>query len=90
MMQRIDPPIPLKTVKGNALAHFILDYGCEEDLFWVCFMDATGECWTFRNRDIRAYPNITMGRECVSPFYDPKDVAFKQVTPAGLEPTRSD
>ena len=62
MVTRIDPPIPILTPKGKALAHFLIDYGFEHDLYWVCFQDETGECWTWNNKDIRAQNNITAGR----------------------------
>lgn len=62
MITRIDPPLPLKTPKGKAMAHFLIDYGFEHDLYWVCFQDETGECWTWSNKDIRAQTNITAGR----------------------------
>ena len=59
---RIDPPIPLMTPKGRAIAHFLIDTGVENDLQWVCFQDETGECWTWENADIRARVNKTIGR----------------------------
>ena len=59
---QLDPPLPLRTPKGSALAHVLIDYGPEHDLVWVCFQDDTGECWSWSNRDIRAHKNITMGR----------------------------
>ena len=62
MIVRIDPPLPLNTPKGKALAHFLIDYGFEHDLYWICFQDETGECWTWNNKDIRAQKNITAGR----------------------------
>lgn len=61
-MIRLDPPIPLDCPKGSCLAHFLIDYGVETDLQWVTFIDATGECWTWSNRDIRGQKNITIGR----------------------------
>lgn len=61
-MLRIDPPLPILTPKGPGLAHFLLDYGVEHHLQWVVFQDETGECWTWQNPDVRAQPNITMGR----------------------------
>jgi hypothetical protein len=76
MILRIDPPIPLITTKGKAYAHFLVDYAIDDDFFWVCFMDDSGECWTFRNKEVRARKNVTLGRENISPFYDPNDVAF--------------
>lgn len=62
----MNPPIPLMTPKGRALAHFLLDYGPEHDLMWVCFQDDTGECWTWENAYIRARVNATMGRTKMS------------------------
>lgn len=59
---QLNPPIPLMTPKGEALAHLIIDYGIEHDLCWVTFIKETGECWAFRNADVRACKNITIGR----------------------------
>jgi len=61
-MLQLNPPIPVITPKGNAMAHTLIDYGIEHNLLWVCFQDATGECWTWSNKDIRAQSNITLGR----------------------------
>ena len=61
-MLQLDPPIPLDTPKGKALAHFLVDYGSEHHWLWVVFMDDTGECWTFENTQIRAQHNPTFGR----------------------------
>lgn len=70
MIIQLDTPIPLDTPKGKALAHFVIDYGIEHDLQWVCFIDTTGECWTFRNPEIRAQNNITYGRKLKKPAED--------------------
>jgi hypothetical protein len=59
---QLNPPLPIQTPKGPAVAHFLIDYGIEYNLMWVCFQDETGECWTWSNRDIRAQKNITIGR----------------------------
>ena len=61
-MLQLNPPIPLDTPKGPALAHLVIDYGPEHNLLWVCFDDANGECWTWDNSKVRAQKNITMGR----------------------------
>ena len=58
---RLDPPISLDSPKGPCRAFFLIDYSTEDDLVWVCFVDATGECWSFRNPEIRLCKNITMG-----------------------------
>ena len=59
---QLNPPLPLTTPKGSALAHFLIDYGPEADLIWVCFQDDSGECWSWANPEIRAQKNVTMGR----------------------------
>lgn len=76
-MLQLDPPIPVVTPKGKALAHGWIDNGVEHDLQWICVQDSTGEWWTWKNPDIRAQKNITHGREHISPFYNPTDMAFK-------------
>jgi hypothetical protein len=62
MILQLDPPIPVTTPRGSAMAVVLLDYGLEHNLLWVCFQDETSECWTWSNRDIRAQKNITIGR----------------------------
>ena len=44
------------------MAHFLLDYGEEHHLFWICFQDDTGECWTWSNPEIKIQNNPTIGR----------------------------
>lgn len=61
-MLQLDPPIPVKTPNGNAMAQVLIDYGPEYDLVWVCF-DTNGECWSWCNQDIRAQTNLTFGRK---------------------------
>lgn len=73
---QLNPPLPVTTPKGKGLAHALIDYGLESNIFWICFLDSNGECWTFSNPDIRAQKNITQGRDYISPFYDPADVAL--------------
>ena len=63
---QLNPPLPLRTPKGDGLAHMVIDYGPEHHLMWTVFIDATGECWTFPNPEVRAAPNTTMGRPIVS------------------------
>lgn len=61
-MIQLNPPLPLNTPKGKAWAHFVIDYGMEHDLLWVCFQDDSGECWTWNNKDITIQKNITFNR----------------------------
>lgn len=70
MIIQLNPPIPILTPRGTAVAHLVIDYGMESDLLWTCFQDDTGECWTWRNSDIRAQTNISVGRTL-----EPRDVA---------------
>ena len=77
MIQQLSSPIAIITPKGKGLAHFIIDYGYEHNLTWVVFLDHSGECWSFQNPDVRIQKNITHGRDYISPFYNPEDVAFK-------------
>jgi hypothetical protein len=65
-MLRLDPPIPVITPKGPGLAHVLIDYGPEADLCWVVFLDESGESWTYRNPEIRAQRNVTIGRTTIS------------------------
>jgi hypothetical protein len=59
---QLNPPLPLNTPKGSALAHFLIDMGPEHNIQWVCFQDDTGQCWTWQNSDVRATSNVTMHR----------------------------
>ena len=61
MMLQLNPPIPLDTPKGAAFAHVLIDYGQEHYVLYVCFVNDTGECWVFPNRDVRLPKNLTMG-----------------------------
>ena len=63
MITQLNPPIPVCTPHGKAMAHMVIDYGVEHDLLWVVFQNDTGECWSWRNQDIRAVNNITIGRD---------------------------
>lgn len=77
-MIQLNPPLPVITSRGKGVAHFLIDYGYEHHLTWVVFLDASGECWSFKNTDIRIQSNITHGRTHISPFYNPNEVAFKR------------
>lgn len=68
MIIQIDPALPVETPKGKALAHFLIDYGPEHHLLWVCFQNEGGECWTWPNPDIKAESNPTMGRQKKAPI----------------------
>jgi hypothetical protein len=61
MITQLNPPIPMRTPIGKGMAQLVIDMGIEHDLIWVVFQ-ADGECWCWGNKDIRAEPNITIGR----------------------------
>lgn len=83
MLTQLNPPLPLKTPKGDGLAHFVIDYGPESHLMWVVFMDADGACWTVPNPEVRLSPNWTMGRRPEKPGEQPQ--RFRPTLAAGTE-----
>lgn len=86
MITQLNPPLPLKTPKGDGLAHFVIDYGPEADLMWVVFMDADGTCWTVPNPEIRIQANWTMGRRLQAPGApEDKPQRFRPTIAAGNE-----
>lgn len=65
MIVQLSPTIPFDTPKGPSLALFLIEAGDEHDLQWVCAVQSgphVNEIWTWRNRDVRARANVTMGR----------------------------
>lgn len=62
MMLQLNPTIPVVTPHGKAFAIGWIDYGNEDDLYWVCFQTESCECWVWPNKDIRAQQNLTIGR----------------------------
>ena len=67
-MIQLNPTIPVITPKGKGWAFFCIDRSQEHDLEWVVFLNETGECWTFRNSEIRVQKNYTLSRKNVSDF----------------------
>jgi hypothetical protein len=63
MIHQLNPPLWLNTPKGLSLCHFMIDYGLDSDIVWVCFQHDTGECWSWENKDVRIAPNVTVGRK---------------------------
>jgi hypothetical protein len=85
MLTQLNPPLPLKTSKGDGLAHFVIDYGPESHLMWVVFMDADGACWTVPNPEVRMSPNWTMGRRAQKPAAEESPARFRPTIAAGTE-----
>jgi hypothetical protein len=61
VMTQLNPPIYLTTPLGGSICHFIWHSGPDE-LFFGCFQEETGECWWWRNHQIRLCTNISEGR----------------------------
>ncbi len=63
MILQLNPTIEMDTPHGRAHAEFLIDYGPEADLLWVCVVNDTGEIWALRSKDVRATNNISIGRK---------------------------
>lgn len=61
MILQLNPPLWLITPKGKGICHLVIDMGFDADLLWVVFDKATRTVWTWRNCDILADINVTMG-----------------------------
>lgn len=51
----------LITPKGQGIAILVCDRGSNSDLEWTVIIQSTGEIWTFKNYDVKAAANVTMG-----------------------------
>ena len=64
-MLQLDPPIPMRTPKGEGLATLVIDYGPDFDLWWTVIVskgEHAGEIWTYPNHQVRGVENVTLGR----------------------------
>ena len=61
-MFQLSPSIPVVTPDGKGEAIGWIDYGKDDDLLWIVFLQKNGECWIYPNPEIRACPNSTAGR----------------------------
>ena len=62
MIVQLNPPIPMMSPKGEGMALFLTDYGCEHNHIWTIAINDTGELWSFQNPQVRMLKNITMER----------------------------
>lgn len=60
-LHAFDPPMPVDTPRGPGRCYIWENPGLPEHLLWHCWIDATGEFWSFENRDVRAQKNVTHG-----------------------------
>jgi len=65
-MLRLDPPVPMKSPKGECKAFIYIDRGREEFGEWVCYQMETGEVWTWLDPQVRVWECLTDGRKNVS------------------------
>jgi len=63
MLLQLNPPIPVNTPKGPGECWILIDYSKEDHLLWVVALDDSGEVWAYKNSDIRAIENISLGRK---------------------------
>jgi len=83
MILQLNPTMPVLTPKGPALAHFLIDYGEEHHLMWVCVINETGEVWTYQNPFVRAQSNPTLERYVIKPTWVPDHGRNNQDDPYG-------
>jgi hypothetical protein len=62
MFTQLNPPLPLKSSKGDGYAIAVIDYGLEHNLLWVVALDDSGEVWCVPNSEIRMQSNWSAGR----------------------------
>ena len=62
MLTRLEPPVPLNTIKGSGYAFAVIDYGFEHDLMWVVALDETREIWCVPNTEVRMQKNWSANR----------------------------
>lgn len=61
---QVDPPLSLQTTFGPAVCHFV--WTSNDQLWWGCFQEETGECWWFPNHLVRLSTNFSEGRTGIS------------------------
>lgn len=59
---QLNPQIPMSCPKGEGYAIALIDYSQDHDILFVIAINDTGEIWTYRNSEVRALKNITLGR----------------------------
>lgn len=87
MLTQLQPPLPIFTPKGKAWAVAVIDYGPQWDLQWITFVRETGECWTFRNSQIRQEQNYTHGLPEPTPIREPQARGENEYPELGMETT---
>ena len=81
---QLDPPIPMRTPKGEGLATLVIDYGPDYDLLWTVIVtkgEHAGEIWTYPNTQVRGVENASLGRHAPA-----GDAAIPAGGPKGAPP----
>lgn len=55
--------VEVKTPKGDGVIWLVTEYGHETDTIYTVVIDATGEMWQWRHKDLIVKNNITFGRD---------------------------
>ena len=63
---QLNPPIPVVTPLGHALAYFI--WGVDRLVWYGCFLNETGENWWFLNHQVRLCPSMSDNQVAMSPI----------------------
>lgn len=63
MILQLNPAITLYTPRGEGRAVLVIDYGPDDDLLWVVFLKSSRACFAFRNSEVRAVENLSLGWE---------------------------
>ena len=65
MFLELAKPWPVETSKGPGFVYVLLDYSQDHDTLFLTCINSTGEFWYFKQSEIRAQKNLSLGR--VSP-----------------------
>lgn len=64
------------TPLGEAICYFAHE-GDGDEIYWGVFQTATGECWWWKNNEIRLRSSISEGRSSTSPITITPEIAKK-------------
>ncbi len=62
MILQLNPQIPMTCPKGEGYAILMIDYSQDHDILSTIVINQTREIWTYKNSEVRAVKNISMGR----------------------------
>jgi hypothetical protein len=71
-------PFDVITPLGHATCVGMIEIG-EDDVEWLTWITATGECWFWRNPHIRRVAHVTGGRPGYSPFSKINEALHRQI-----------